>query len=188
MITQRRLLHLLTLVEYGHFGRAAEALNISQPALSKSIQALEAELDVPLVDRKSGGVCLTVFGQVLAERSKPLLTVEDDLRREIKLLNEHQIGALSVAFGPYPSITCGYAGAARLLANSQSPRRTACTAPPSRVTWWWRWCKARCRSTRSITVQAFRKPSAQRLGRRTSAVQAARVLRGRGLVWRWCGR
>ena len=70
MITQRRLLHLLTLVEYGHFGRAAEALNISQPALSKSIQALEAELDVPLVDRKSGGVSLTVFGQVVAERSK----------------------------------------------------------------------------------------------------------------------
>ncbi len=117
MITQRRLLHLLTLVEYGHFGRAADALNISQPALSKSIQALEAELEVTLVDRKSGGVSLTVFGQIVAERSKPLLTVEDDLRREIKLLNEHQIGALSVAFGPYPSITCGYAGAARLLAR-----------------------------------------------------------------------
>ena len=117
MITQRRLLHLLTLVEYGHFGRAAEALNISQPALSKSIQALEAELDVPLVERKSGGVSLTVFGQVVAERSKPLLTVEDDLRREIRLLNEHQIGSLTVAFGPYPSITCGYAGAARLLAR-----------------------------------------------------------------------
>lgn len=117
MITQRRLLHLLTLVEYGHFGRAAEALNISQPALSKSIQALEAELDVPLVERKSGGVSLTVFGQVVAERSKPLLTVEDDLRREIRLLNEHQIGSLKVAFGPYPSITCGYAGAARLLAR-----------------------------------------------------------------------
>ena len=96
MITQRRLLHLLTLVEYGHFGRAADALNISQPALSKSIQALEAELEVTLVDRKSGGVSLTVFGQIVAERSKPLLTVEDDLRREIKLLNEHQIGALSV--------------------------------------------------------------------------------------------
>jgi DNA-binding transcriptional LysR family regulator len=117
MITQRRLLHLLTLVEYGHFGRAAEALNISQPALSKSIQALEAELDVPLVERKSGGVSLTVFGQVVAERSKPLLTVEDDLRREIRLLNEHQIGSLTLAFGPYPSITCGYAGAARLLAR-----------------------------------------------------------------------
>lgn len=117
MITQRRLLHLLTLVEYGHFGRAAEALNISQPALSKSIQALEAELDVPLVERKSGGVSLTVFGQVVAERSKPLLTVEDDLRREIRLLNEHQIGSLTLAFGPYPSIICGYAGAARLLAR-----------------------------------------------------------------------
>ncbi|TXH89518.1 MAG: LysR family transcriptional regulator [Pseudomonas sp.] len=117
MITQRRLLHLLTLVEHGHFGRAAEALNISQPALSKSIQALEAELGVPLVDRKSGGVSLTVFGQVVAERSTPLLTVEEDLRREIKLLNEHDIGSLKVAFGPYPSIICGYAGAARLLAR-----------------------------------------------------------------------
>lgn len=115
MITQRRLLHLLALVEHGHFGRAAEALHISQPALSKSIQALEAELGAPLVDRKSGGVSLTVFGQVVVKYGKPLLTVEDDLRREIRLLNEHEIGSVKLAFGPYPSVTSGYAGAARLL-------------------------------------------------------------------------
>ena len=56
MITQRRLRHLLLLVEYGHFGRAAAALNISQPALTKSIQALEAELGVLLLDRRRGAV------------------------------------------------------------------------------------------------------------------------------------
>ena len=62
MITQRRLQHLLALVEHAHFGRAASALDISQPALTKSIQALESELGVTLIDRKHGAVGPTAFG------------------------------------------------------------------------------------------------------------------------------
>jgi hypothetical protein len=46
MVAQRRLRQLLTLVEHAHFGRAAAALRISQPALTGSIQVLEAELGV----------------------------------------------------------------------------------------------------------------------------------------------
>jgi DNA-binding transcriptional LysR family regulator len=117
MITQRRLLHLITLVEHAHFGRAAKALNISQPALTKSIQALETELAVTLVDRKSGSISLTVFGELVVQRSAVWLTAEEDLRREIKLLVEHEIGSLKVALGPYPSVTSGYQGVARLLAK-----------------------------------------------------------------------
>jgi DNA-binding transcriptional LysR family regulator len=84
MITPRRLQHLTTLVEHGHFGRAAKALNISQPALTKSIQALETELGVALVDRKGGGITLTIFGELVMQQSKGLFTAENDLRREIK--------------------------------------------------------------------------------------------------------
>ena len=65
MITQRRLRHLLLLVEYGHFGRAAAALNISQPALTKSIQALEAEL----------GFYAQVLGFGLADAIEPIEVV-----------------------------------------------------------------------------------------------------------------
>ena len=100
MITQRRLRHLLLLVEYAHFGRAAAALNISQPALTKSIQALEAELGVMLLDRKRGAVVLTAFGELVVQRSRALLNAEEDLLREITLLAGLEIGSLRVALGP----------------------------------------------------------------------------------------
>lgn len=117
MITQRRLRHLLSLVEYAHFGRAAAALNISQPALTKSIQALEAELGVMLLDRKRGAVVLTAFGELVVQRSRALLNAEEDLLREITLLAGLEIGSLRVALGPYPSVISGYPAMARLLAR-----------------------------------------------------------------------
>jgi len=117
MITQRRLRHLLLLVEYGHFGRTAAALNISQPALTKSIQALEAELGVVLLDRKRGAVVLTAFGELVAQRSRTLLNAEEDLLREISLLAGLEMGSLRVALGPYPSMISGYPAMARLLAR-----------------------------------------------------------------------
>ena len=117
MITQRRLQHLLALVEHAHFGRAASALDISQPALTKSIQALESELGVTLIDRKHGAVGPTVFGELVIRRSKRMLTEEDELRRELALLAGLETGSLKLALGPYPSVTSGYAAIARLLAR-----------------------------------------------------------------------
>jgi DNA-binding transcriptional LysR family regulator len=118
MITQRRLRHLLQLVEYGHFGRAAAALNISQPALTKSIQALETELGVRLLDRKRGAVTLTAFGELVVLRSRSLLNAEEDMLHEIRLLAGLEAGSLRVALGPYPSTVSGYPALARLLARS----------------------------------------------------------------------
>ena len=117
MITQRRLQHLLALVEHAHFGRAASALDVSQPALTKSIQALESELGVTLIDRKHGAIGPTVFGDLVIQRSKRMLTEEDELRREIALLAGLDTGSLKLALGPYPSVTSGYAAIARLLAR-----------------------------------------------------------------------
>jgi len=116
MITKRRLQLLLAIVEHGHFGRAAAALNISQPALSKSIQGLEAGFGVALLDRSSKPLELTVFGEMVVRHSKAMLTAEDDLRREIDLLTGLGIGSVKVAFGPYPSAICGYPAIARMLA------------------------------------------------------------------------
>lgn len=122
MITQRRLQHLLAIVEHAHFGRAARSLNISQPALTKSIQALETELGVSLLDRKRSAIALTAFGELVVQRSKTWLTAEDDLRREIAMLAGNEIGSLRVALGPYPSTTSGFASAARLLAQHPTIR------------------------------------------------------------------
>ena len=117
MIIQRRLNHLLTLVRYAHFRRAAAALNISQPALTKSIQTLEAELGVKLLDRTQGAVTLTAFGELVVQRGKALLSAEDDLLREIALLGGLEIGSLRVAFGPYPSVISSSPALAGLLAE-----------------------------------------------------------------------
>lgn len=117
MLTTRRLHHLLKLVEHGHFGHAAKALNITQPALSKSIRGLEEELGVQLLDRSRGAISLTAFGEMVLARGKLLLTTEDDLRREIALLSGHQTGSLHVALGPYPSVISGYLAVARLFAQ-----------------------------------------------------------------------
>ena len=124
MITPRRLLHLRTLVEHGNFGRAASALSISQPALSKSIQALEGELGVALLERNRGAIILTPFGEIVLERSNQLLTVEEDMRREIDLLAGCGGGSLKVALGPYPSIISGGLAIARLSARYPKLRVT----------------------------------------------------------------
>jgi DNA-binding transcriptional LysR family regulator len=52
----RPLRHFVALVEHGHFARAADAVHLSQPALSRSIQALEANLACSLLDRQSRGI------------------------------------------------------------------------------------------------------------------------------------
>ena len=63
--------------EVGNLTRAAERLHISQPALSAQIKALEDELGVPLFDRTSSGMQLTVGGrQLLAEAEKVLAAAQ----------------------------------------------------------------------------------------------------------------
>jgi DNA-binding transcriptional LysR family regulator len=115
MISERQLGHLLAVAEHGHFGRAAKALDISQPALSKSVQGLEAQLGVKLLDRKPKGIALTVFGDLVVRRSNELITAKEDLRREIDQLAGMEIGTVKVALGPYPSVICGYPAVARML-------------------------------------------------------------------------
>ena len=69
--------YLIAIDEAGHIGRAAEALFVSQPALSYALKNLEAELGVRLFDRHSAGVTATAAGQeVIAEARRVLLAAE----------------------------------------------------------------------------------------------------------------
>ena len=118
MLTPDRLRHVVSLAEHGSFRRAATSLQISQPALSKNIQALEARLGVPLFDRQPGGAVLTDFGRLVVEHTRDMLRAEDELLRQIQALAGLETGTLSVALGPYPSMVSGYAAAGRLLARA----------------------------------------------------------------------
>src|SRR5262245_34090004 len=63
----------LLLAEQRHFGRAAERLSISQPALTKRLQRLEEKVGGRLLERGRGEVRLTSAGAVLLERAEALL-------------------------------------------------------------------------------------------------------------------
>ena len=56
MITLRQLRYLAALAKHGHFGRAAEACAVTQPALSMQIRDLERTLGVKVVERRPGDV------------------------------------------------------------------------------------------------------------------------------------
>ena len=100
-IELRLIRHAIAVGQHGNFARAAEALHLTQPSLSRSIAALEDTLGVPLFDRTPKGVTPTTFGRVLLERGETVLQREADLRREIALLAGLEIGSLVVSAAPY---------------------------------------------------------------------------------------
>jgi len=79
MITLRQLRYLSALAKYGHFGRAAEACAVTQPALSMQIRDLERTLGVAVVERRPGDVMLTDVGREIARRAEGVLTASRDL-------------------------------------------------------------------------------------------------------------
>jgi LysR family hydrogen peroxide-inducible transcriptional activator len=79
MITLRQLRYLSALAEHGHFGRAAEACAVTQPAMSMQIRDLERTLGVKVVERRPGDVSLTSIGREIARRGNEVLAASRDL-------------------------------------------------------------------------------------------------------------
>lgn len=101
MFELRHLRHAIGLAEHRNFARAAQALHISQPALSRSIQSLEEQLGVRLFDRDQGGVEPTLYGQLLLARAMDLDLAARDLQREIELAKGMAQGELKIGLGPW---------------------------------------------------------------------------------------
>ncbi len=85
------------IADSGSFSRAAEALFITQPAVSKRITALEQSLGTRLFDRIGKQVRLTEAGRALLPGYRRILTEMDDSRRILSRLSEHTGGTLSMA-------------------------------------------------------------------------------------------
>lgn len=78
-VTLKQLRYFHALAREQHFGRAAEACSVTQPALSMQIQELEASLGLDLVERTRSGVKLTAKGEQIAGRAQSILNDVRDL-------------------------------------------------------------------------------------------------------------
>lgn len=78
--TLQQLRYAVAVADARHFGRAAEACFVSQPALSAQIRALEEKLGVQLFERSSRGVLVTEAGAEVIERARAILRDVGDLR------------------------------------------------------------------------------------------------------------
>lgn len=99
----RQFRHFVALAEHGHYARAAEAVNLSQPALSRSIQALEGQLGCTLVERGSRGVALTAHGRLVLEHARRLLAGHRALHNAVSQLANLDSGELRLGGGPFPA-------------------------------------------------------------------------------------
>ena len=100
VIDHRHLVHALAVAEHRSFRAAAEAVGISQPALSRSIQALEGRLRVRIFDRERRGIRPTPLGRIVLDRARALLEGARELEREIALQQGLELGELVVGAGP----------------------------------------------------------------------------------------
>ena len=79
MVTLKQLRYLTALAEHRHFGKAAEACAVTQPALSMQIRELEKDLGIDLVERRPGEVILTETGAEVTRRAERVLAAARDL-------------------------------------------------------------------------------------------------------------
>ena len=99
-ITLRQLRYFDALARHGHFGRAAEACSISQPALSMQIKEMEETLGGVLLERSARQIALTTFGEELLQRVRDILRSVDELGDFARASRDRLAGRLRVGMIP----------------------------------------------------------------------------------------
>lgn len=95
-----KLEDFIAVVEAGSIGAAARKLSVSQPALTKSIKTLEAELELALLVRTPRGVVPTRYGKVLYARARSAHRELQRAEEELHELAGERSGAVAFGFGP----------------------------------------------------------------------------------------
>lgn len=102
-ITLRQLKHLVVLSEEGHFGRAADRLALTQPALSRSIKAIEDAYGVRLIDRDPAGSVLTRAGEEVVRLARATLQNVAHLDETLRAEAEGSAGNVFAGVAPLPA-------------------------------------------------------------------------------------
>jgi len=101
-MTLVQLKHFIELASNGSFSQSANKLHLTQPALSRSIKALEDELGQALFDRVGRRNELTAFGAQVLQRARALVDEADELKRTGQRLKSGELGQLRVGMGSGP--------------------------------------------------------------------------------------
>jgi DNA-binding transcriptional LysR family regulator len=133
-----QLRYFIAVAERLHFGRAAEALHISQPPLSRAIRALEERVGVALFARSRRRVELTAEGSRLLEEARRVIGQLDGTVRELRAMAAGEQGRLRIGFvsladyGVLPGLLKGFKlarpGVALALREMLSPEQAAALA------------------------------------------------------------
>lgn len=99
-LTLKQLRYFEALAQHGHFGRAANACSISQPALSVQIKDLEETLGTELFERGARQVRLTNFGEEFSTRVGGILRSVDELGELARASRDHLVGRLRIGVIP----------------------------------------------------------------------------------------
>ena len=118
----RDIEYFSVVAEHGNVGRAAEALGLSQPALSKSLRRLEKSMQAKLVKRTSKGIELTSVGAALFSQVRRLRLSLDDVTREVADLSQGRAGHLRIGIAPAFPTHLVSAACAKVL--KEAPRVT----------------------------------------------------------------
>jgi DNA-binding transcriptional LysR family regulator len=95
----RHLRQILAIRDHGSFAKAADALNMAQPALSKSVAKLEGELRLTIFTRTSTGSELTPMGEMIADRAERVMAATRNLARDAALVAGGDAGAVRIGVG-----------------------------------------------------------------------------------------
>ncbi len=100
----RNLRHVVVLSRARNYGRAARELNLSQPALSRSIQSVEERFGVKLFNRGRGSVVPTPVGHQFVQQACEVLLQFGTLEHNLRLVNSQILGDANFGMSPIPGM------------------------------------------------------------------------------------
>jgi DNA-binding transcriptional LysR family regulator len=97
----KKFAHFLAVIDMKSFSKAAEAVHLSPPALSRSLQTLEDELGIPLFDRRNGIIAPSGYSAPIVAKVRRLLSDARAVEESIERIKGLEEGEIRIGFGPY---------------------------------------------------------------------------------------
>lgn len=98
----RVLEYLIAVAEHEHFGKAADACHVSQPALSMQIKSLEQNLGIAFFERNTKRVIITEAGRVMVHQAQQIVHAVKDMKEQARALQNPYAGTCRL--GAFPTL------------------------------------------------------------------------------------